>query len=511
MGPPPHDVGPRARIAAAYDPELLRHAGHLLADRLAEHLAATLGGRCSVLPWCSPGENLADARSLAAGPTDAESRDGFVSRFQRLLDETLARGIALQHPRFVGHQVPPPLPVAAIFDAVAAHTNQAMAIYEMGPWASAVEKAMADLLGARIGWKQGDFSGIATHGGSLANLTALLTARNVALAGSWESGVPRSAPPPAIVVHAEAHYCVGRAAGILGIGTSQVVRVGLDPRRRMDVNLLDETLASMRRAGRTVIAVVACACATPTGAFDPLDEVSDACRRHGVWLHVDAAHGGSALMSERHRHKLAGIDRADTVTWDAHKMLHVPALCTFLFHREKARSFDTFRQEAPYLYDPTAPELADFDGGLRTVECTKRAMVLGLWAAWSLFGPRLFEDIVDVTFATAGRLHAKLSDSPDFEPLHEPEANIVVFRHVPERLRGAADAEVGRFQFDVRRRLIESGSGYVAATSLDGTGALRATVMNPHTTDADLDLLLTAIREAGNPAAARRPHPARSP
>ena len=511
MGPSPHAVDPRARIAAAYDPELLRHAGHLLADRLAEHLAARLAGRCPVLPWRSPGENLADARSLASGPPDAESRDAFTARFQRLLDETLARGIALQHPRFVGHQVPPPLPIAAVFDAVAAHTNQAMAIYEMGPWASAVEKAMADLLGARIGWEPGTFSGLATHGGSLANFTALLTARNAALAGSWESGVPRSGPLPVIVVHADAHYCVVRAAGMLGIGTSQVVRVGLDSRRRMDVNLLDETLTSMRRAGRTVVAVVACACATPTGAFDPLDEVADACRRHGVWLHVDAAHGGSALMSRRHRHKLAGIDRADTITWDAHKMLHVPALCTFLFHREKARSFGTFQQDAPYLYDPTAPELAEFDGGLRTVECTKRAMVLGLWAAWSLFGPGLFEDIVDVTYGMARTLHAKLADAADFVPLHDPEANIVVFRHVPERLRGAADDEVGRFQFDVRRRLIESGSGYVAATSLDGTGALRATVMNPHTTDADLDLLLTAIREAGNPAAARPPAPARSP
>ena len=188
------------------------------------------------------------------------------------------------------------------------------------------------------------------------------------------------------------------------------------------------------------MAVVACACATPIGAFDPLEDVAAVCRRHGVWLHVDAAHGGAALLSDRHRHLVAGLEQADSVVWDAHKMLFVPALCAFVFYRDRAHVFEAFRQDAPYLFDPAAPGLADYDSGLRTVECTKRAAAFGLWGVWSLFGPQLFADMVDVTFALGRTLYEKLSAADDFVPLHEPQCNIVVFRHVPA---GAARRAAG--------------------------------------------------------------------
>lgn len=487
----------RSRIRAAYDPELLRRSGRLLAERLADHLSAAAAGTLPVLPWNLPAENVAHASAMADAAASLVGREAIEERFAALVDATLARGISIGHPRFIGHQVPQPLPVAALFDAVASVTNQAMAVYEMGPWAMAVERTMATILGSEIGWPADGFSGVVTHGGSLANFTALLTARNLAVPGSWESGLPRSGPAPVLAVHSEAHYCVTRSAGMLGLGTNQVVRVGLDARRRMDPQRLHESLAGLRARGVPIVAVVACACATPIGAFDPLVDIADVCRRHDVWLHVDAAHGGAVLLSDRHRHRLSGIDRADSLIWDAHKMLFVPALCTFLLYRDKAHAFATFQQEAPYLYDPTAPGMADYDGGLKTVECSKRAAALGLWATWSIFGRQLFADLVDVTFAVAQTLHAKISQTSDFDPLHEPEANIVVFRHVPEPLRGAPPDRIGRFQFDLRRRLIESGEAYLAATTLDGVGALRATVMNPLTSGDDLDRVLDALRTTG--------------
>ncbi len=147
------------------------------------------------------------------------------------------------------------MPLAGLMDAVGAITNQAMAIYDMGPWATAAEWAMVSELGRHIGWAEGTFSGLATDGGSLANLTALLTARNVALPDCWRQGTPRSDIPPLLVVHADAHYSVARTAGILGLGTQQVVRVGLDARRRMDPQKLDDTLADRKRRGHPIVAV----------------------------------------------------------------------------------------------------------------------------------------------------------------------------------------------------------------------------------------------------------------
>jgi L-2,4-diaminobutyrate decarboxylase len=300
-----------------------------------------------------------------------------------------------------------------------------------------------------------------------------------------------------LLAHADSHYSVARAAGILGIGSRQIIPVGFDDRGRMDPRLVDEELTRLRARNQPIVAVVACACATPIGAFDPLEEIASICRRHRVWLHVDAAHGGAAVLSDRHRHLVAGLEQADSVTLDAHKMLFVPGLCAFVFYRDKRHRFEAFQQDAPYLFDPAAPGLAEFDSGTKTVECTKRAAAFGLWGVWCLFGRQLFADMVDVTFALGRTLYEKLEAANDFVPLHAPECNIVAFRHVPAELRDAPAERVGAFQLELRRRLIESGEFYIVPCVRDGVGALRVTIMNPLTTPTHLDQLLDALRRNG--------------
>jgi L-2,4-diaminobutyrate decarboxylase len=486
------------RVEAAYDPELLRAAGRRLIDALADHLTKAQSSEGVVLPWHEPAENVraaADCLNEAIG-SDA-GRDALADRFAGLVGTMLSHGHNLHDPRYIGHQVAASAPLAGLFDAVGSVTNQVMATYDMGPWATAAERAIVERLGEQIGWRRGDFSGLATHGGSLANLTALLTARNVALQDSWQQGTGRPELPPALVVHADSHYSISRAAGILGLGTNNVIRAGLDERRRMDPHRLQATLGELRAKGRPIVAVVACACSTPIGAFDPLEEIADVCRRHGVWLHVDAAHGGAACLSAKYRYLLAGLDRADSIVWDAHKMLFVPGLCAFTFYRNPAHKFEAFRQDAPYLFDPAAPGLAEYDSAMGTVECTKRAAAFGLWGLWAMFGPQLFADLVEITFAMGQAFYEKLSAAADFAALHEPQCNIVAFRHAPAELRDAAPERLGRFQLELRRQIIESGEFYIVSTRLDGVGALRVTIINPLTGPQHLDRLLDAIREAG--------------
>ena len=392
------------RIEAAYDPELLRVAGRRLADLLADHLARAQASERAVLPWYEPLENVrAAADTLHEAVGSGAGRDALADRFAGLVRIMLDRGHNLHDPRYIGHQVAASVPLAGLFDAVGSVTNQVMATYDMGPWATAAERAMVEQLGERIGWPRGEFTGLATHGGSLANLTALLTARNVTLQDSWEQGAAEPGRSAVLVVHADAHYSVARAAGILGLGTNNVIRVGLDRRRRMDVHQLAKTLGELRAKRRPIVAVVACACSTPIGAFDVLDEVADVCQRHGVWLHVDAAHGGAACLSAKYCHLVFGLHRADSIVWDAHKMLFVPGLCAFVFYRNRAHKFEAFRQDAPYLFDPAAPGLAEYDSAMGTVECTKRAAAFGLWGIWAMFGPQLFADLVEITFAHGPR------------------------------------------------------------------------------------------------------------
>lgn len=485
----------RERIRAAYDPTLLRQAGHVLVEALADHLAAVQVGQGPVLPWQPPEDLVREAGRIRDQiPLASGDRAVLVDRFRELLAKMLERGLNLHHPHYIGHQVPPPVPIAGWFDAVGSVTNQCMAIYDMGPWATAVEQSMVRRLGEQIGWRVGEFSGLVTHGGSLANFTALLTARNVSLPDSWQQGLPAADRMPVLAVHSDAHYCVARSAGMLGLGTGNVLRVGLDSQRRMDPNRLDELLSDLRRRNRPIVAAVACACATPIGAFDPLQAIADVCRRHEVWMHVDAAHGGCACLSARHRHLLAGIEFADSIVWDAHKMLFVPALCALVLYRNAAHRFEAFRQDAPYLFDPAAPGMAEYDSGMRTVECTKRSAAFGLWGIWSMFGPQLLADMVDVTFELGRVLYEQLLGAPDFQPLHQPDCNIVVFRHVPPALQEATPERLGRFQLELRRRLIQSGDFYIVSTNIEKIGALRVTIINPLTTPRDLEQLLDALR-----------------
>lgn len=491
---------PPFSVANLYDPEFIRAAGRRLADALAEHFRRVQNRETPVLNWRHPAENAADAGTFldaaylhATTPTP----EAVAARFENLIRTALSRAQNLHSPRYIGHQVPPPIPIAGLFDALSAATNQPMAIYEMGPWATAVECALVERLGAKLGYAQDTFSGFVTHGGAIGNLTALLTARNVALGDAWEAGLSRPGPPPVLVAHAEAHYSVSRAAGVLGLGTRHIVKPPLDERRRMDPAALDAALSDLKRSGTPVIAVAASSCATPIGAFDPLQPIADVCSKHNVWLHVDAAHGGAVAFSDKHRHLLAGIERADSVVWDAHKMMHVPALCTFVFYKDKRHRFEAFRQEAPYLFDPSDPGLAEYDSGLKTLECTKRGAAFGLWGLWSLFGESLFGDLVDHLFASARTLYEKLAAADDFTPLHEPQCNILAFRHIPKELEGAPPERLGRFQLELRKDLVRSGAFYIVPTTADGTPALRCTVMNPLTTPADFDDLLSELRTRG--------------
>ncbi len=487
----------RDRVLAAYSPDLFATAARSWAEILGQHLRAVQAGTTPVLNWNDPLPNVTFAQDVLNAAPMSASADQRVGRFRELLGVMLSRGHNLHHPHYVGHQVPPSVPLAGLFDALGAVTNQVMAVYEMGPWGVAVEQAMVQRLTGAIGWDPAQSAGIVTHGGAAANLTALLAARNVTLGDAWEAGVARSGPPPVLVTQADAHYSMVRAAGIMGLGTRQVVRAELDARRRLDPVRLDATLRRLKSDGHPVIAVVACACATPIGAFDPLPAVADVCEKHGVWMHVDAAHGGAALLSQRYRHLAEGLERADSVVWDAHKMLFVPALCAFVLYRNRQHSFQAFAQDAPYLFDPSAPDMREFDGGLRTLECTKRTAAYGLWGLWSLFGPQLFADLVDVTFDLGSQLHAKLTAAPDFQALHEPQSNIVVFRYIPAELKEAPAAELGAFQLRMRREVIQSGEFYLVHNVLDGVPALRVTLMNPLTTPEDLDQLLETLRRHG--------------
>jgi L-2,4-diaminobutyrate decarboxylase len=477
-------------LRGAYDPERFRTEGHRLIDALADHLArATARDEAPVLPWVEP------ARAVEQWPA-AYAEDGSGDLVGEL-ERAVAGAIRLHHPRYLGHQVPPPMPGAALADLVAALLNNGMAVYEMGPTAVPAEVAVVRWMAERLGMPA-TAGGILTSGGSLGNLTALLAARQ-ARAGfdAWTAG-DHAGPPLAVLCSAQAHYSVSRAIRMMGWGDGGAIAVPDDDAYRLDATQLGAALEAARARGINVIGVVASAGSTGTGAFDPLDAIADFCEAQQLWLHVDGAHGASAALSKTHAHLVKGIDRADSVTWDAHKMMAMPALITGVVFKDGRRSYEAFAQEASYLYAAGRGEgaLEWFNPGLRTLECTKRMMSTIVDAALRALGVQTFRDYVDRTFALGKALAAKIDDALDFELITPPAANIVCWRWRPAGAPPPGPA-LDDLQATVRRRVLERGRFYILQTRLATGVVLRSALMNPLTEDVDLDGLLVEIRSQG--------------
>jgi L-2,4-diaminobutyrate decarboxylase len=439
----------------AYDPEAFRALGHRMIDLLADHLAGVPDG--PVLPWIPPDEAVAAWPPPTGGGADPVE----------LARRVLAGSIRLHHPRYVGHQVTAPLPAAALCDLVAALANNGMAVYEMGATGVALEQAVIRWMAGALGLPAGA-DGVLTSGGSAGNLTALLAMRNTRGAG-------------AVLVGESAHYSVARAAQIIGL---TLVTVPVDGRGRLRAEALPEAAA-----GRHVVGVVASACSTATGVYDPLPAIADFCAARELWLHVDGAHGAAAALAPRYRHLVAGIERADSLTWDGHKMLLMPALVTAVIFRDGRRSYAPFAQEASYLYEGR-PEDHWWDLGTRTLECTKRMMALPLYVTLASLGAAALGEYVEGRYDLARRFAVLLRQAGDFEVV-DPDANIVCFRHRPPGLEGAA---LDERQARVRQGLIEGGGFYLVKTRLAGGLYLRVTIINPLTREDDLAALLDAIR-----------------
>lgn len=433
----------------------------------------------------------------------------------RLARDVVPDANRLCHPMYLGHQVSAPLPAAVWTEALVAALNQSVAVAEMSPTATAVEtqvvRWMADL--ARLGPRAG---GTFTSGGTEATFTALLAARSRAVPDVWTNGL--GAEPPVVVCGEHAHYAVGRAAGELGLGQRNVVAVASrDPAagdHRMDPAALGRTLADLAAGGRQVMAVVATAGSTATGAFDDLDAVADLCEPRGLWLHVDGAHGASALLSAAHRPRVQGVARAHSLAWDPHKMLLLPLSAGVVLVREERWLEAAFAQAAPYLFHAPsdasgggrAPGLADaeeydaaprvWDQGVRSFQCSRRADALKAWVAFQRYGADGLGALYDRLCAMAAALHARLAARAGFEVLHAPESNILCFRYVGGGERKPAHT-LDALNARLRARYNASGAGWITSTVLDGRRVLRVTVMNPRTTEAHLAALVDGLAAAG--------------
>ena len=470
-------------IQQAFDAGNFRQTGHELIDLLADFLqAATSGAMEQTIPWTKPEAQY----RLWEEDYLQEQGTSPLTLFTKVLEHS----IRVQHPRYMGHQISPAAPLAALASLVDGFLNNGMGVFEMGVAGTAIERKVIKIVAEKMGFSP-TADGVMTSGGSLANLTALLAARSVkAPSPVWQEGQQEKL---ALLVSEEAHYCVDRAVRIMGWGEGGIIKVPADERYRMRTELLPEYYERARQEGRAVIAVVGSACATSTGSFDNLEAIGDFCRAHKLWFHVDGAHGGALVFSPAHRYLLKGLDQADSVAMDFHKMLLTPAVATALVYRDGSHAFRTFSQHAQYLWNRETDE-EWHNLAKRTFECTKLMMGLKAYALLRTYGPELWEQYLGKVMALGQQFAALVSETEGFELAVEPQCNIVCFRYRPEGLPGE---ELNAFNEAIREAMVEDGRFYIVKTNLKGDTFLRVTLSNPFTSPGDIVEMLGAIRKIG--------------
>ncbi|MGO4744485.1 pyridoxal phosphate-dependent decarboxylase family protein [Serratia quinivorans] len=399
------------------------------------------------------------------------------------MTEYLAQGTRLHHPGYMAHQCAVPDIGAAVADLVHGVSNNAMSLFEMGASGVAAEMAVTEWMLGKVGWTPDDAGAVLVHGGSLANLTALLVARHHSFPEAWQEGMQ---PDTVILAPANAHVSIARSASILGLGSRAVCVLPCDRFGRVLGAQVSESIEAHQRAGRTVMAVIANACAAPTGLYDPLREIADACRAAGVWLHVDAAHGGSALLVPELRHLLDGIELADSITWDAHKMLRTSTLAAAVLIRRRTDLSQAFQQNADYLFfddDRPGPDLMHY-----TVEGSKAELGLKVFLNLAYRGETGLAEYIRSRHLAARRLWQILSERDEFEVLGEPESNLVCFRYAD-----TPGADSDRLHIAVRNILMKEGKFHLASSVVDNRRWWRTTIMAPATDETTFTRLLDTL------------------
>jgi L-2,4-diaminobutyrate decarboxylase len=409
----------------------------------------------------------------------------------QFLDPYLENTTQLDHPGYMAHQVAVVHPNGALGALIDAYTNNPMAIYEMGPAAAAIEFFMINWMLRHVGFQPAPLvpttqdqpswgGGVLVNGGSLANLTALIAARTRLAPHVWETGNPSDL---ALMAPAECHYSIMRAAGIMGLGRKAVYLIDVDQNGSAIPDRLPKLYERLRSDGKRAMALIANACNTPVGIYDPLREIGEFCRANKIWFHVDGAHGASALLSAKYRHLLDGIDLADSVIWDAHKLMRTPPLCAAVLVRDHNDLDRAFEQEASYLFHDKNQPGVDFIQ--RTVECTKSGLGLKLFFVVAALGESGLAAYIERQCDLAAEAYAYLLTQPDIECPVSPQSNILCFR-VP-----GSDQD----QLVHRDRLIASGKFHLSTTLFKGRRYLRMVFMNPQTSLDDVKALIAMLRQ----------------
>jgi len=466
---------------------------------IADRLVAYLGQRGADLPvvrFAGPETLAASFRAVGldlAAPQVALSAEGMV----QAVDHVLAHAVRTQHPRFFNQNFAGADPIAVLGDWLIATLNTSAATYEMAPVFTLMERAALARMAELAGFVTHD--GVFGPGGSLNNLFAMQLARHHVAPDAKRVG---DSTRWAVFVSEQAHYSFRKGVALLGMGTEALVTVACDARGAMNPTALRAAIAA---TDRTPLMIGATAGTTVLGAFDPLDALADVAQEHGIWLHVDGCYGASTLVSPRWRHLMAGVERADSLAWNPHKLLGVTQQCSALLTRHEGLLSETFASGADYIFQKDKL-YGELDTGDKTFVCGRRADVVKLWLTWKARGDEGLAARVDQVFGLAECLRERLEGDERFVIAAPPSFTHVCFWWVPPDMRPFVFEDSSRQERArlhgvapaIKDQMQRNGTAMVGYQPLgDKPNFFRMLFINPAVQPSDVHAIVDLIDEYG--------------
>jgi L-2,4-diaminobutyrate decarboxylase len=440
------------------------------------------------------GKNAETLRKLIDG-MPGENGCAEEELWQRLAT-VISDSVMVTHPNTTAHLHCPPLIPALAAEVMLTALNQSMDSFDQAPMATVLEEKMVRWLCEQVGFASRS-GGVFSAGGTQSNYMALMLARDACIEREFRwsvqrQGLPAEARRLRILCSEVAHFTVEKSAAQLGLGMDAVIRVATDENFRMSVEGLRQALEDLRHHDLIAMAIVGTAGTTDFGSIDPLPEIAELAHPAGAWFHVDGAYGSALLFSQRHHEKLRGIEQANSVSMDFHKLFWQPISCAAFLLRD-AGMFRHLKIHADYLNPESHEEHGIPDLVTRSVATTRRFDALKLWVSLQSMGRRKFAGMIDATIELAAYAADCIRREPRLELIHEPTIGCVVFRYRPAN----AALDANRLNADLRQRLFESGLAVIGHTVVRGQQCLKLTCMNPCTTKRQMEELLELIVDQG--------------
>ncbi|NEQ54514.1 MAG: aminotransferase class I/II-fold pyridoxal phosphate-dependent enzyme [Leptolyngbya sp. SIO3F4] len=394
---------------------------------------------------------------------------------EQLLEQVQAQithSMNAAHPGYIGHMDSIPTTMSIIGDLVVAAINNNMLSVEMSPVFSRLEALVLQQMAQLFGLGP-QANGVLVSGGSLANLQALIVARNIAF-DSLENGITQGYKP-VFFVSEVAHTSFKKAAMVMGLGTKAAIPIKTNKNSQIDINDLTAKIAKAQTDGQQPFAIVATAGTTVTGNIDPIPAMAEIAQTHRLWFHVDAAYGGAVMLTEQHRHKLTGIELANSVTFNPQKWLYVAKTSAIVMFRQFDLLKHHFRVLAPYMHEHDDwPNLGEL-----TVQGTRHPDILKLWLSLQHISRIGYSAIIDHNYVLTKIFTDAVKARAFLNLASEPQMNLICFRAEPTEI---PTDEWDSWNHGLQTWLLKKGNTFLSLPVYRGQRWLKAVLLNPFTT-----------------------------